>query len=149
MAEASTTLINKIKTILQGISNLNSDAIYTYETAEITKFPSVTIVETGNEAEFETNIDNKRIYKYNIRIYVEKSQSGDDQSEKDLRQIRDQIIDELDKDPYFSGISLPTGYSMISTRAAPMRFGYIERGGDLRVAEIEFEIIILVDTSLI
>lgn len=147
MAKASQTIIEKIQTILRGVDGIPDNAVYLYEPNEMGNFPVIAIVETGNEAEFDTNKDNERIYRYTIRIFVERAQAGVEKCEANLRNIRDDIIDALDSDSYFTGISLPTGYTMINTFAAPMRFGYIAgREGELRAAEIDFRVRILVDT---
>lgn len=144
---ASQVLIDRIKTNLSNIPDIADQAIKTYEDNEIGASPEIHIVEQGNEAEYETTKDNERIYIYVIRLFLERSQVGADRSEQNLRAIRDQIIDQIDKDPYFSGISLPTGYTMVNVFAAPMSMGYMDnRGSLLRMAEVKVRIRISVDT---
>jgi len=139
-------LINRIKTIIQ--ANTKISVTYLYERRDFSGDPAVLITPSDNEGDYATNVDNERIYAFNIRIYVKRTTPRtDEDADRIMRDIISTILDDFDKDYFFSGIAVPTGYSMINVFAAPSVWGYSGESDEYRAAEIKLKCRVYVDVT--
>lgn len=120
---------DKIKTLLDAVTRIQ--AVYEYPTEEFDGFPSATVTPSENASDFETTTENTRMYGYIIRLFQDIPTAAIDGEEplpyafRVLRQTTDDVLDKFDKDPTLSGISMPTGYTMLYLSATPSSWGAV------------------------
>ena len=145
------TISNKLKTVLDGITDLES--VYEYPWLKFDGYPSATITPSGYDSDYETNTENQRLYVYTIRLFVglksvNKVSYKDkvDTGHRIMRELTDKVIDVFDKDELLSGIDLPTGYTMIGVKPVPSSIVYFP-DEKMIVSEVKVEVKISFDTN--
>jgi len=135
------TLNNKIVAVLEEVSNIQN--VYAYPTLKFDGYPSATVTPSENASDFETTSENVRNYAFIVRLFQDMptgnvgSETKETYAFRVLRQTVDAVIDAFDKDPTLSGISLPTGYTMLYLSAAPSSWAAIvDTEPNLLLAEI-------------
>ena len=119
----------KIKSVLDSVSRLQQ--VYEYPTEKFDGFPSATITPSENSADFETNNENERNYAFIIQLFQDIPKSNIEGEKplpftfRVLRLLVDDVLDKFDRDETLSGISLPTGYTMLNLTATPSSWGAI------------------------
>jgi len=132
------TLTEKITQVLR--DNSLTSIVYNYEARELKGDPAVVVVPSSNEADYDTNNENIRIYAFNIRLYVRRSGvRKPEDAERIMRELVSSVIDDFDKDYTFSGLTVPTGYTYINTFTAPSAWGYSGDEDQYRVSEINLQ----------
>lgn len=117
-----------------------------------TGYPAAYVVQSDNEADYETTKDNKRTYAFVIRIFYSTKSIGVATALERLEQTVDTIIDSIDQDSLKSstnrvvGISMPSKYTWLTTYATPSVFGEVE-GQELVSAELKVKIKVSVDIT--
>lgn len=142
------TLVKFIRDIFKN-NDLISD-VYTFETIEYKADPFVTITPSANEGDYDTTIDNRRIYAFEVRIFKERGGETEwEDAERAMRELVDSVLDDLDKNWRLSGINVPAGYTFLFMDAAPAEWGYVERETALRVATINVKCHFNIDITVI
>jgi hypothetical protein len=108
---AYATIKNKILTILQTVTKIQE--FYGYPILNFGGYPAAVIVPSSQDADYETNVDNQRIYAFQISIFQEIQEGGIENALDALYDLADDVLNAFDKNPTLTGISLPTGYTMI------------------------------------
>lgn len=130
---------DKIKSELNAISNFNG--VYEHEPDIPTdgKYPFATITFAGREAEFGDTQQNLVIYKFLIRVYVERTGAamGNSKSERVMREICDAVTNSFDNNTTLDGL-----VKFVKPIPIDMRFDDREVG-DVRVADITIEAVVL------
>lgn len=142
-------IITKLKSLLDGVSELQ--VVYPYERDDPDGTPFATITPAANENAYSTTSENTRVYAFTIRLFVErKGQTNVETCETTMRDLVDVVLDVLDSNHRLSGISLPAGYTFLFLDAAPSQWGYAgTRENEYRVADINVRVHISVDVNLI
>lgn len=141
-------LIQKIKSLLE--SNSLIQRVYDYETAESDGFPFATITPSANESDYSSTTENRRIYAFNIRLFVERAgQINPGPADSAMRELVDSVLDLLDSNYTLSGTTTKTGYTVMFSRAMPSSWAYAGREMEYRVAEIKVQVIVLVDVGVV
>ncbi len=147
-------LKTKIKAFLT--ANTLIQEVYGYEVEQFGGDPAATIVASKNEADYRTTTQNRRVYAFEVRLWVKRGAPRTDaQAEDVLTDIIDTVLDKFDK--YYtlgvgspgSALVLPAGYTMIRTEAMPAEWGYAEREMLYRFATVTVRCILDVDVTLI
>lgn len=145
--KVSTALI----TLLQSLTKIQN--FYNFEATNLEGFPALTLTPSANENAYATSTENRRVYAFVIRLYVERG-SGNDaerQAERTLREMVDNVLDRLDKNYGLSGVTIEsqTGYTFLFMEAIPSRWGYAGRENQMRVAEINVRLHFDIDINQI
>lgn len=126
---------------------------YDYEATMLEGFPALTLTASGNESAYSTTTENRRVYPFVIRLYVERGSTpeAESQAELTMRDMVDSVLDRLDKNHYLqnSQLTLPQGYTFLFMGAAPSRWGYAGRENQMRFAEVTVQLHVDVDVNLI
>lgn len=147
-------LKNKITAMLA--ANNLIQQVYDYEVSEFGGDPAVTITPSANDSDYRNTTQNRRIYAFDIRVWVKRGDPRNDKEAEDvLTELVDSIIDDFDK--YYTlgtgspgaALVLPTGYTMIKVYAMPSAWMYGERETIYRIAEIKIKCDVDVDVTLI
>ena len=139
-------LMGKITSILRANSLIS--IVYDHEADELTGDPAAIVVPSENESDYNTTDENVRIYAFNIRLYVKRSQPRvPEDADRMLRELVNSVLDDFDTDYTFTGLSVPTGYTFINTFAVPSVWGYSGREDEMRSAEINVRCRVSVDLS--
>jgi hypothetical protein len=142
------TLITKIQTLLETITDLQ--VVYPYERADADGTPFATITPSSNENAYETTSENHRIYAFTARFFVErKGQSNDAGCETTTRALVDKVLNLVDRNWGLNGVTVPIGYTLLFMEAAPSAWGYVGREMEYRVAEVKIKIHFSIDVNLI
>ena len=137
----------KLKSILE--ANDLIQEVFDWEVGEFTGDPACTLTPSANESDYETTTENRRVYAFMIRLFVDRGSRKDQDAEQVMIGLVDSVIDDFDKDYTLSGITQPTGYTMLFVEALPASWGYVGRENAYRVAEITVRCHIDVDVNLI
>lgn len=144
-------MFDKISKALMALfeSNVGIETRYPYEATEIKGFPALTLTPSANENEYSTTTENRRVYAFVLRLYVERSSSEPEVAEQTMRQLVDSVLDTIDRNYTLSGLQTQTGYTFLLMNAAPSVWGYAGRENDMRVAEIKIQLHFDIDTTQI
>lgn len=142
-----TVLLNKITSILN--TNILIQEWYDFEVGELDGDPAAIVVPSDNESSYSTFNSNERVYAFSLKLLVSRSERTLKDVDKVMRNLVDSVLDDFDKDYYFSGLITPTGYTMINVFATPSKWGYSGREDEYRVAEIMLKCRIIVDVTKI
>lgn len=107
-------------------------------------YPAAYIVPSELESDYETNIENQRIYSFLIRVFYETKNTGVGEALNKLEESVDAIIDEVDLEDkrrtgMTVGVGMPAKYTYINISAVPGIWGEII-GDQLLFAEIRVRI---------
>lgn len=145
-----TTLLEKIVSILE--ANTLIQEVHNFEKQKFDGDPVAVVSPSGNESDYNTINANERIYSFAVRLFVSRtarSGDGDKEADRVLRKLVDSVVDDIDKDFIFEGLTVPTGYCMINVFATPSQWGYSGAEDEYRVAEIIVRCRVNVDVTLI
>lgn len=112
MPSANTTIRNKIYTKLQAITSIQE--VSTNPKATFTGYPAAIVSPSETNGDYETNAENQRIYAFNVQLLYEVQGTALGTALDALYEVADEIMDAFDKDPNFTGISLPADYTMLT-----------------------------------
>lgn len=146
-------MFDKISTALLDLLKANTllQSCYKYEASNLDGFPALTLTPSANENEYSTTTENRRVYAFVVRLYVERGSGADaeDTCERTMRQLVDTVLDDLDKSYNITTISLQTGYTFLFMNATPSIWGYVGKENEMRVAEIKVQLHFDIDVNLI
>lgn len=144
MSATFDTVQDGIAAIVSADTDLNeSGQVFQYEPDidDVKKDPWASVVASDNESEFETTTDNKRIYGFVVRIFVERRNRGPQAAEELMTSIVDRLVQAFDEN-YDLDVS-----GVIFTRAAPSSWAYVLAEREYRMAEIRLSTIVSVDVK--
>ena len=118
-----TTIRDQIKTKLEAISKIQE--VHDYPVLKFGGFPAANIIPTDQESGYMTTIHNERTYVFEVHLYYDTEHSTLQTAMSALFDLVDDVLDSFDKDSQLSGMSLPTGYSIVTVRPASCRWGQI------------------------
>lgn len=130
--------------------------VYDYEASEFGGDPVAVVIASRNESDYRTTTANRRIYAFNIQLWVKYTEPRDaHKSEQVLTDLVDSVLDLFDK--YYTlgtgspgaALVLRTGHTMIRTQALPSQWMYTERETTYRGAEIVLTCELDVDVTAI
>lgn len=138
-------------TLLSSLTKIQS--FYNVEATNLEGFPALTLTPSANDSDYATTTENRRVYAFMIRLYVERGSgtTAERTAESTMRDLVDSVLDRLDKNYYLSGVTIgtQTGYTFLYMGATPSRWGYSGRENEMRVAEIGVKLYFDIDTTLI
>lgn len=141
-------LSKKLQTIIGALSRVQT--VYSYERANADGTPFATLTPSSNEAAYQTTSENRRVYAFTLRLFVErKGQSAGDTAEMATRALVDDVLDALDRNHQLTGMGTRAGYTYLFMEAAPSTWGYSGRENEYRVAEINIRVHFSVDVNVI
>ena len=148
-------MFDKISTALKSIlfTLTKVQSFYDFEASNIEGFPAMTMVASSNDSDYSTTTENRRVYAFVVRLYVERGSGNDSERtcEATMRDLVDTVLDRLDKNFILSGTTVPTqsGYTFLFMSSTPSSWGYAGRENEMRVAEIRFKLNFDIDTNII
>lgn len=145
-SSAYTTIKNKILTILQTVTKIQE--FYSYPVLNFNGYPAAVIVPSEQGSDYETNVDNERVYAFQLSIFQDIQEGGIGAALDALYDLADDVLNAFDKDPTLAGISLPTGYTMIYVAPAITAWQQVE-DKDVIFLNITIKVRISVDTTSI
>ena len=124
---------------------------YQYEASLLEGFPALTLTPSANESDYSTTTENRRVYSFVVRLYVERGSGSTAESacENTMRELVDTVLDSIDKNYRNLAVDTQTGYTFLFMHAAPSTWGYAGRENQMRVAEIRVRVEYDVDTTMI
>lgn len=142
-------LVAKLKALLDANSLLGY--VFSYEREDPGITPFATITPSANENSYMTTTENRRVYAFTIRLFIErKGQTDPEDCEAAARELVDSVLNDLDSNWALSGLATQTGYSFLFMEAAPSIWAYTgSRENEYRVAEIEVKCHFSVDVNSI
>lgn len=143
---AYTTIKNKILAVLQTVTKIQE--FYGYPVLNFNGYPAAVIVPSSQDSDYETNVDNERVYAFQISIFQDIQEGGIENAINSLFDLADDVLNAFDSDPTLAGISLPTGYTMIYVVPAISAWQQVE-DKDVLFLNITLRVRISVDTTSI
>ena len=140
-------LRNQVKVVLEGVSSIQE--VRDYPSEAFGGYPAAMVVTTRNESEFQTTIENKRIYVFTIFLIQLIEKKNERQARRIIEGVVDDVIDTFDQDQLLSGVSLPANETMIIVRPALSEIYVWESSGTRYiVAEMELGITVQFNIEL-
>ena len=144
------TLRGQISTLVDTISTIQE--VSGTPKLKFEGYPAAYIIPSDSESDYETTIENERVYAFLIRIFYETKNTGVGEALNALEDVVDSIIDlvdQEDKKPGSTrtiGINLPADYIFLSVEASPSLWGELPED-ELLMAEIRVKVHISFDAS--
>ena len=145
-------MFDKISTSLKSLLSLSGiQSVYDFEASNFEGFPTLTLTPAANESAYSTTTENRRVYAFTARVYVERGSTNADQAtcENTLRELVDTVLDAIDKNHSTLSIASQTGYTFLFMHAAPSQWGYAGGANQYRVAEVLIKVEFDIDVNLI
>lgn len=107
------------------------DQVYGYEpeVENVIKDPFAVVIPSGNENDYNSSTENRRMYAYTVRIFVQRDGRAA-AAEALLTDMVAALIDAFDQDYTLGG-------TVLYLTAAPSAWGYLQREKEYRSAEIK------------
>lgn len=86
----------KLETLLATISDLQ--LVIDYEASGLEGYPIAQIIASGNDSEITSTNSVTRTYNFTVRIIQEITSGGEEEAERIMREVVDQVIDTIDTD---------------------------------------------------
>ena len=144
MARTFETLRDKIVVNLQTITDIQE--VNTSPTLEFDAYPSVAVYPTTQESDYETTTQNERIYSFMVSVFHETKTTSKGDALIAMYDVVDQVLDNFDKDPTLTGISLPTGKQIIDIVPTTSEWGQVE---DRELLEIDVVLGVRISVSIV
>lgn len=108
---------NKVVSKLEGITSIQE--VQEFPSEEMNGFPNAQLETVRNESEYETNVQNKRTYVFNIYILQTiESAGGMKKARRIVQGVVDDVLDTFDEDQQLEGIDMPDNEPLIITLPA-------------------------------
>lgn len=136
--ELSAAIIN----VIAGSSKVDSSvAVFDYAKTNLSAYPCITVTPSDNTAQFGDTNRNQRSYIFSLRIYQERTKTGEKLSEQIMRQLADSLITLFDANPYLDNQRL-SGRGFCRPIPSVWKYAQAEQI-DVRVAEILLEAVVI------
>lgn len=145
-------MFDKISNSLKAALSLSGiQSVYDYEASNFEGYPALTLTPANNESAYSTTTENRRVYAFTARIYVQRGSDAATlaESENTMRELVDSVLDAIDKRYSSLSIASQTGYTFLFMHAAPSQWGYAGGANELRVAEVLIKVEFDIDVNLI
>lgn len=138
---AAIAVILKTATNKAGQVVLDASSVFEYGKSKFDQYPCATITPFENaNPSFADTLRNRREYIFSIKIYQERGQKGEAETERLMRQLTDSVITIFDANPYLKNVLQGQGFAM----PIPSRWAYIQSEQiDVRMAEVLIQCVVI------
>lgn len=135
--ELSAAIVAKVKTS----SEVKSTAVFDYAKSKMTDYPTISVTPSDNaEPFFADTVRNGRTYNFAIRVYQERQEQKEADSERIMRTIVDDLISIFDADIYLSDTLRGRGFA----RPIPSVWQFVQgEQPNTRMAEIILSCVVI------
>lgn len=130
-----------IKAKIQTNDEIDSANVFDYAKSQIDAYPTITITPADNQnTSFADTTRRQRSYTFSIKVYQERLEQGESDSERIQRTIVDDLITLFDSDVYLNNTLAGRGF------ARPIPSDWSFAAGEqvnMRVAEILLECVVI------
>jgi hypothetical protein len=140
----------QIKSLLQTVTKIQE--VKGYPSLKFSGYPACYVIPSDNEADYETNRENQRVYAFIVRFFYETKNSGVENALTAMEDLIDTILDTLDRedlkgsDTRTIGLSLPTGYTFLNIYAHPSKWGEL-LDENLLMSEVIIKVKVSIDVD--
>lgn len=138
---------DKIKDKLD--ANDKIQEVHEFPASKFNGYPAAVIVPSENESDFETTTTNQRVYAFQVKILQETKNAGLQGAYTALYDLIDDVLDDFDKDQSLSGVTMPTGYTLLIVEAVPSSILPVIDLKNIIMTQITLRIRVEVDTQQI
>lgn len=149
------TLRPQIGTLLSSLTSGGNTIIQEVSNTPKLKFsgyPAAYVVPSDLESEYETTIENERVYAFIVRLFHETKETGIGDAIAALEDVVDSVIDAIDQEDKKAaasrtiGISLPSDYVFLAIAATPGMWAELP-SEQLIMSEVRLRVRISYDAS--
>ncbi len=140
---AYTVIKNKIKETLDGINKIQVTKDDPSE--KFDGYPAAVIIPSPQDSERESSNRNQRFYAFKVSLFQDVQSVGLPAAMDTLYDLVDDVLNAFDQDETFSGISLPTGFTMVAIEPAVSEWLEFDDG---KLLGVEITLIVRVSVSL-
>lgn len=117
------TLSDAIVAKVQTSAFVADEHVYDYAKSGMDGYPTVTVTPFENpDAIFADTDRNRRTYNFAVRCYQERTESSEEESERLMRQLVDDLIQRFDADIYLNTALQGRGFAM----PIPSRWSFVQ-----------------------
>lgn len=123
--------------------------VASYPKREFAGFPAVVLVPAEGDSDWETNNEHSRIYAFDLQVFYETKQVGNDEALDALYNTVDLILDEFASDPNLETptvISLPSKKTLITVQPVSAGWEALD-DSELLMAKISIKVEVSVDNT--
>jgi len=130
-----------IVAVIQTSSEIDSSQVFDYAKSKMEHYPCATVTPLDNtETDFADTQRDRRSYNFAIRIYQERMEQGEQDSERIMRTIVDDLISKFDNDIYLGATLQGRGFC----RPIPSRWSFVQgEQVNTRMAEIILSCVVI------
>lgn len=144
---AFSNIKDKVKDKLDAIDKIQE--VHEFPTSNFDGYPAAVIVPSENENDFETTTTNQRVYAFQVKVLQETKYTTLGTAYEILYDLIDDVLDDFDKDQSLSGVTMPTGYTMLIVEAVPSSIQPVIDLENIIMTQITLRIRVEVDTQQI
>lgn len=135
--DISAAIVAMIKTS----DNVKSAAVYDYAKSGMEHYPTITVTPYENiDPSFADTVRNRREYVFAIRVYQERLEQGEEDSERIMRTLVDDLISIFDADVYLNTTLQGRGFAY----PIPSRWTFVQgEQVETRMAEILIRCVVI------
>lgn len=123
MARTFETIRDKIVTQLNTLTDIAEVNSAPIDIPSMKKFPNVCVYPLRQESTYQNTQQNERTYYFAVTVFYEIRKKTTAGALAALYDIVDQILDLFDKDPTLSGITMPSGKTIIDIVPSTSEWG--------------------------
>lgn len=143
MATAFTTIKDFIEQKLNTITKIQE--VYDEPRLDFNGYPAAVIIPSDLASDYETTTENVRTYGFICAIFHETQKTSISDALDTLYDLADDILDDFDTDQQLSGISLPSGYTIIAVNPVIAGWGQVI---DKKLIELDLTIKVRISVDI-
>ncbi len=130
-----------IKAKIVTSAEIDSAAVFEYAKSKMVKYPTITITPAENQnTSFADTTRRRRSYTFAVRVYQERTERSEEESERILRTLIDDLIDIFDADIYLNNALAGRGFAF----PIPSSWSFVTgEQVNTRMAEILIECVVI------
>lgn len=134
-------LSSAIVTIIRTSANIDSAAVFDYAKSKMENYPCITVTPYENaEPQFADTSRNRRTYNFAIRVYQERQDQNESDSERIMRTLVDELISLFDANVYLDDHLNGRGFA----RPIPSVWKFVQgEQANTRMAEIIISCVVI------
>lgn len=111
--------------------DLNIQEVIPGPSTSFSGYPAITISPSDQPSDYDTNVENQRIFAFKVRIFYETENTGLITAKDNLLNVADGVIDKIDQEVHADtrtvGVDLDSKYIFIDIEPVPGAFFTIEQ----------------------
>lgn len=120
--------------------------VHRYPKLTFDGYPAAIVVPLDSESDWETNVEDERVYSFEIQVFYQTKSVGNDIALDRLYNVVDQIRDAFSQNKTLTGTTMPAGKTILTVNPEPVGWEELS-DNQLLLAKVIINIKISVDNT--